>query len=137
MVLIDVQYFQNVVFSFEKASNGKNYSSDSHQPIKRYLRKILHCPTPHSFFQGWNPPILFWGNPVSVYPPLFEANLKNYTSLSKSHPNWCMQIVWNTLKWRGYISYYTKSIENVIIITIYTFRLNSVFTTDSLVRYYL
>ena len=34
----------------------------------------------------------------SGYPPLSEANLKSYPSLSKSHPNWCMQIVRNTLK---------------------------------------
>ena len=34
LVLIDVQYIQNVVFSFEKASNGQNHSSsDSHHPI--------------------------------------------------------------------------------------------------------
>ena len=33
-VLIDVQYIQNVVFSFEKGSNGQNHSSsDLHQPI--------------------------------------------------------------------------------------------------------
>ena len=28
--------------------------------------------------------------PLSGYPPLSEANLKSYPSLSESHPNWCM-----------------------------------------------
>ena len=46
-------------------------------------------------------------------------------------------MVWDTLKWRCYVSYYTKSIENIIIITLYTFSLNSVFTTGSLARYCL
>ena len=33
--LIDVQYLQNVVFSFEKGLNGLNYPSPgSHDPIK-------------------------------------------------------------------------------------------------------
>ena len=31
--------------------------------------------------------------PFSGYTPLSEANLKNYPSLSDSHPSWCMQIV--------------------------------------------
>ena len=82
-------------------------------------------------------PFLKEPHPLSGYPPLSEANLKNYPPLSESHPNWCKQIVWNTLKWRSYILHYTKSIENITIITLYTFRLNSVFTTDSLVRYCL
>ena len=65
---------------------------------------------------------LFWGN-----PPLSEAFLKSYPPLSEIHPNWCMQIVRNTLKWRCYVSYYTKSIENIINITLFTFRLNSIY----------
>ena len=36
LISIDVQYLQNVVFSFEKCSNGQNHSlSDSHLPIKK------------------------------------------------------------------------------------------------------
>ena len=77
---------------------------------------------------------LSWGSPPFWILTLSEANL---TPLFESHPNWCLQILWNTLKWWCYILYYTKSIESVIIITLYTFRLNSVFTTDSLVRYCL
>ena len=69
---------------------------------------------------------LFWG-----YPRFFEANLKGYPPLFESHPNWCMEIVTNTFKWRCYVLYYPKSIENIINITLFTFRLNSVFTTDT------
>ena len=68
---------------------------------------------------------LFWGN------PLFLKQIWKVTPISESHPNSCMQIVRNNLKWRWYVSYYTKSIENIINITLFTFRLNSVFTTDT------
>ena len=35
LILIDVQYLQNVDFSFEKGSNGQsNSSSDIHHPLK-------------------------------------------------------------------------------------------------------
>ena len=41
-ILIDVQYLQNAVFSFEESSNGQNHSSSSfHHPIKN-SRKISH-----------------------------------------------------------------------------------------------
>ena len=41
LVLIDVQYIQNVVSSFEKGSNGQNHSSsDSHHPITNTPSKI-------------------------------------------------------------------------------------------------
>ena len=37
LTLTDVQYLHNVVFSFEKGSNGQNhYSSDFHNPIKHF-----------------------------------------------------------------------------------------------------
>ena len=37
LILIHVQYLQNLVFSFEKDSDGQNYSlSDSHQLIKKF-----------------------------------------------------------------------------------------------------
>ena len=75
---------------------------------------------------------LFWGNPppLSGYP-LFLKQIWKVTPISESHPNCCIQIVRNNLKWRYYVSYYTKSIENIINITLFTFRLNSVFTTDT------
>ena len=41
-----------------------------------------------------------------------------------------MQIVRNILN-EGYVSYYTKSIEDIINITLFTFRHNSEFTTDT------
>ena len=41
LILIDVQYIQNVVFSFEKSSNGQNHSSsDSHHPTTHTPSKI-------------------------------------------------------------------------------------------------
>ena len=41
--LIDVQYLQNVLFSFEKSLNGQNHSPlDSHHHIKKIL-------SPHPF----------------------------------------------------------------------------------------
>ena len=40
LMLIDVQYLQNVVFSFEKASNVQNHSSsDPHHSIKSSLQQ--------------------------------------------------------------------------------------------------
>ena len=43
LILIDVQYLRNVVFNFEKGSNGQNYStSDSHYLIKNSPREISH-----------------------------------------------------------------------------------------------
>ena len=40
LILIDVQYLQNVVFSFEKGSKGQSHSSsDSQHPIKKYIKQ--------------------------------------------------------------------------------------------------
>ena len=74
---------------------------------------------------------LFLRKPPFWVPPSFWSKFKKLPPLSESHPNWCMKIVRNTIKWRCYVSYYTKSIENIINITLFTFRLNSVFTTDT------
>ena len=80
--------------------------------------------------------LIYWRKQQSKQLFIFQQRRGVYVqeknsvkSLSNSHPNWCMQVVWNTLKWRRYILYY-KSIKNVIIITLYIFRLKSVFTTD-------
>ena len=44
---IDVQYIENVVFSFEKGSNGQYHSlSDSHYPITPTPNKISQPPSP-------------------------------------------------------------------------------------------
>ena len=41
LILINAQYLQNVVFSFEKDSNGQNRSLyDSHHPIKNPPTKL-------------------------------------------------------------------------------------------------
>ena len=52
LILIDVQYLQNIVFSFEKGSNSQNHSSsDSHHLIKKSPQKnVTFSPT------GENPP---------------------------------------------------------------------------------
>ena len=49
LIVIDVQYLQNVAFSFEKYSNGQIHSfSDSHHPSPP--SKIAHfCPTGGEF----------------------------------------------------------------------------------------
>ena len=41
LILIDVQYLQNV-FSFEKSSNGQNHSSDSNHLITKFLPAKFH-----------------------------------------------------------------------------------------------
>ena len=44
LILIDVQYSQGAVFSFEKDSNRQNHSSsDSRHPVQ-----ISNPPTPHT-----------------------------------------------------------------------------------------
>ena len=46
LILIDVQYSQNVVFSFEKGSNGQiHFFSDSHHLIKK--SPLQNFPSPH------------------------------------------------------------------------------------------
>ena len=45
LILINVQYLRNVIFSFEKSSNGQIHSSDSHHLIKKNPpSKISHLP---------------------------------------------------------------------------------------------
>ena len=40
LILVDIQYSQNVIFSFEKVLNGPNHSlSDSHPPNKKILQQ--------------------------------------------------------------------------------------------------
>ena len=41
LILIDVQYSQKAVFSFEKGLNGQNHSSGSHHPIKSPQQNFL------------------------------------------------------------------------------------------------
>ena len=45
LILINVQYFQNVVFSFEKGLSGQNHSlSDSQHPIEKFSPGKFHIP---------------------------------------------------------------------------------------------
>ena len=54
LVLIDVQYSQNAVFSFEKDSNCQNHSSTgSHHPVKK-------SPHPQQNFQFLPPLTAIW-----------------------------------------------------------------------------
>ena len=39
LVLIDLQYEQNVVFNFEKGSNDQNHSSDFHNTAKNLAQQ--------------------------------------------------------------------------------------------------
>ena len=53
LILIDVQYLQKVVFSFEKGSNHQNHcSSGSHYPVKNSPSKISDS-LPHSITASW------------------------------------------------------------------------------------
>ena len=59
-ILIDVQYLQNIVFSFEKGSNGQNHSlSDSHPRRKKSPSKISNSP----FWSGIPLPLTLFGKP--------------------------------------------------------------------------
>ena len=44
LVLIDVQYLNNDVFSFEKGLIRQNHSLKSHHPIKESPSKISYAP---------------------------------------------------------------------------------------------
>ena len=88
----------------------------------------FNCENIHSFPQVRPPPPLFWETPPFWVPPSFWSKFKklapSFWEPSKLvHVN-CNK---NTLKWRCYASFYTKSIENIINITLSIFRLNSVF----------
>ena len=88
----------------------------------------MELPPPPGFSEGTPP---FW------VPPLSEANLKSYPLFLRTIQIGACKLyyMYYSLKCRCYVSYCTKSIENIIVITFYTFRLNSVFTTDSLDRH--
>ena len=63
LILIDVQYLQNVVFSFEKGSNSQNHSFlGSHQLKKNHCSKISHHPTGGIFSHT----LTLFGKPCNV-----------------------------------------------------------------------
>ena len=59
LILINVQYLQNAVFSFEKDSNGQNHSSsNAHHPTKKsFPSKIYHFLHPLTIFRK---PCFLW-----------------------------------------------------------------------------
>ena len=51
LILIDVQYLQNAVFSFEKGSNRQNhFSSGSHHPVTYPRQQNFRFPPPLTLF---------------------------------------------------------------------------------------
>ena len=52
LILIDVQYSQNPVFSFEKGSSRQNHSSVSHHLIKKSPPTLSKFPVPHPHWGG-------------------------------------------------------------------------------------
>ena len=85
------------------------------------VKNKLRMSSNHSFLQDWN-------FPFSEGTPFFLKQIQKATLLFLGAIQIAAcSIVKNTLKWRCYISYYTKSIEYIINITLVTFRLNSTF----------
>ena len=73
--------------------------------------------------------------PHPTPPPFFLGTLLSEANL-KIYPLFLRAIIIGAFKlyktlWSEGVSYYTKSIKNNIIITLYTFRLNSAFTADT------
>ena len=84
-ILIDVQYLQNIVFSFEGGSNGQNQSSSgSHHLIKKFPSQ-QH----------------FWFPPVGGIPPLPFNTFKNPKWKKNSRLN---LNVWGQT-WTGMLKY--------------------------------
>ena len=53
LILVDIQYLQNVVFSFEQGSNGQNhFLSDSHS-LDRKILPEQHFPFSLPLRGGW------------------------------------------------------------------------------------
>ena len=54
LILIDVQYLQNVVFNFEKGSEAQSHSSsDSDHPVKKFLPAKFPIPSLGIIFHPW------------------------------------------------------------------------------------
>ena len=52
LVLIDVQYSQKAVFSFEKGLNGQNHCSGFHHPVKNHPQAKFPIPPQRKFLFG-------------------------------------------------------------------------------------
>ena len=80
----------------------------------------------HSFLQGWNPPPPFLREPPSFWSKLKMLPPSFWQPSKLLHVNCIKHFKMKVLRFVLY-----KSIENIIIITHYAFRLNSVFTADT------
>ena len=67
LILIDVQYSLKAVFSFEKRSNGQNYSSlcSLHPVEKSFAGKVSDSPAPQPYSK------LVWSMQHSIGKPIF------------------------------------------------------------------
>ena len=71
LILIDAHYLQNVVFSFEKGSNGQNhFFSDSHKLIKIFPQTKFPIPP-----TGGNAPypLRLFGKPCIIFNILYNT----------------------------------------------------------------
>ena len=78
-ILIDVQYSQNVVFSFENSSNGQNHSSsDSNHRIEKFLLAKFR----HPLMLFWKPRVL--RSRTYMLTRVFWHDLQHTTTPSKN-----------------------------------------------------
>ena len=68
LILIDADYLQNVVFIFEKGSNGQNhFFSDSHKLIKIFPQPKFPIP-PNAPY-----PLRLFGKPCIIFNILYNT----------------------------------------------------------------
>ena len=116
-----------------KKSNWWIFGLSTHGAKNQSLRNPANYI--HSFLQVWKPPSLF--SSFLREPPPFWVPTSFWSKLKKSPPSFwqsyklvhvnCIKHL--KIKVLRFIPY--KSIENIIIITLYTFRLHSAFTADT------
>ena len=82
LVLIDVQYLQNVVFKFKIGSNGQNHSSlDFHHPVKNFTPSKIS--------------ITHW---VGGFPLLLKSNLENHVVCSSHYISKIVYLVYLSVR---------------------------------------
>ena len=77
-ILIDVQYLQNVFFSFENSSNGQNHSSSD---SKHWIEKFLPAKFPHPLMLFCKPRVL--KSRTYMLTRVFWHDLQHTTTPSK------------------------------------------------------
>ena len=113
----------------------KNYSLMDSQFFHRYTQHSVQLPKDLQNWTLWLSSLcpFIVSSRVGTPPPFSEGTPSFWNKFKKLptsfwEPSKLVHVnCKNTLKWRCYVSYYTKSIENIINITLFTFRLNSVF----------